>query len=79
MGNLIESENTFEAVEAVNEGITPAITISVIGVTDNVDQTELEAIASSSGLIYSLDSLQNTAAFSQIMGQQTYRICFIGE
>lgn len=71
--------NTSSAVEAIHNGIMPAITFSVIGVTGNVDQDELEAIATSNGLIYHLNSLQNTEALDNIREQQTYVICNTGE
>lgn len=71
--------DTLSAVEEIRNGITPALTVSVIGVTDNVNEVELEAIASSSSLIYHLDNLLDMQALNTIMEQQIYRICFTGE
>ena len=69
---------TIDAPEIVNTQLCPPPLYYVIGVTDNVDETELQAIATGPEYIDYLDSLENTAGLAKIRRQQTYQICFKG-
>ena len=70
---------TIEAPVVVNSLLCPSPLYYVIGVTDNVNQTELEAIATGREFIDHLDSFENTESLSYFRRQRTYQICFKGE
>ena len=70
---------TIEAPVVVNSMLCPSPLYYVIGVTNNVNQTELEAIATGPEFIDHLDSFENTESLSYFRRQRTYQICFSGE
>ena len=70
---------TIDAPVIVNAGVCPPPLYYVIGVTDNIDETELEAIATGPEYIDYLDDIQNTVGFAEIRRRQTYRSCFKGK
>ena len=70
--------STVNASEVVNTELCPAPLYYVIGVTDNIDRDELQAIATGPEYIDYLDSLQNTASLSEFRRKRTYEICFKG-
>ncbi len=67
---------TIETPKYINTFLCPQPLYYVIGVTDNVDATELDAIATGSQYIDNLDSFENTAALSEFRRHRTYQICF---
>lgn len=69
-------QSTVEAAEAVHR-FEPSILVYAIGVTDNVDNQELGAIATSSEYISTISSF-NPLLFREIQEQQTYDLCYKG-
>lgn len=69
---------TLEAPVFVNSQLCPEPLYYVIGVTDNVNDTELHAIATGPQYIDHLDSLQNIEGLSEFRRHRTYEICFKG-
>ena len=70
---------TIEAPVVVNSMLCPSPLYYVIGVTDNVNLTELGAIATGPEFIDHLDSFENTESLSYFRRQRTYQICFKGK
>ena len=73
--------DTLTAAETVRsdlEARSRSITTLVIGVTDNVNEEELQAI-SSTGRYDELTSFNNAEQLSTIRQEQTYRICHTGK
>ena len=69
-------QSTLEAAEAVHR-FEPSILVYVIGVTDNVDSQELEAIATRPEYVSHINSF-NSALLREIQEQQTYDLCYEG-
>ncbi len=70
--------STLETPQFINSQLCPSPLYYVIGVTDNVNTTELRAIATGQEYIDNLDSFENTAVLSEFRRHRTYQICYKG-
>ena len=77
MSNMFNNDcnyaTTLDAAAAVHS-FMPSILVFAIGVTNNVDNAELEAIASSIDNVVLLEDF-NVDLFTQTMDEQTYDLC----
>ena len=76
--NSTECGTVIDAPEIVDMAICPPPLYYVIGVTDNVVEEELEAIATAPEFIDYLDAIQNTEGLAAIRRHRAYQICFRG-
>ena len=76
-GRSNDKSETFAAAKRVHD-FTPAILVYAVGVGDNVDQTELEAIATDKAFIESIADF-DPSNLRRSQDERTYQICFIGK
>ena len=75
-GRSTSFTQTMSAARAVNSFV-PSINVYTIGVTNNINRVELDAIASQPDFVFLLSSF-NSTVLGNLQQQQSYQLCFRG-